>query len=108
MIYPKEDLQAKIDCIAAYPEVRYVLITGGDALALSDNYLDWIAKQLEQIPHIELMRLDSRMICTLPQWVIHGFYEILSRHKPINLNTQSSSPKELTPEVEDAVDWKRS
>jgi len=104
MIYTKEDVQAAIDYIAECPEVRDVLITGGDALALSDNYIDWILTKLEQIPHIEVMRLGSRMVCTLPQRITPGLCDMLSRHKPVYLNTQFNNPKELTPEVEDAVD----
>jgi len=104
MIYSKQDVQAAIDYIAESPEVRDVLITGGDALALSDNYIDWILTKLEQIPHVEVMRLGSRMVCTLPQRITPELCDMLSRHKPVYLNTQFNSPKELTPEVEDAVD----
>ena len=104
LIYSKEDVQMAIDYIASCPEVRDILITGGDALALSDNYIDWILTKLEQIPHIEIMRLGSRMVCTLPQRITPEFCEMISRHKPVYLNTQFNNPKELTPEVEDAVD----
>lgn len=104
MIYSKEDVQAAIDYIAENPAVRDVLITGGDALALSDSYIDWILTKLEQIPHLEVMRLGSRMVCTLPQRITPDFCDMLSHHKPVYLNTQFNNPKELTPEVEDAVD----
>ena len=104
LIYPRQDVQAALDYIAESPEVRDVLITGGDSLVLADNYLDWILTQLEQIPHIEVMRLGSRMLCTLPQRITPELCDMLSRHKPVYLNTQFNNPKELTPEVEDAVD----
>ena len=94
MIYSKEDVQAAIDYIAESPEVRDVLITGGDALALSDNYIDWILTKLEQIPHLEIMRLGSRMVCTLPQRITPELCDMLSRHKPVYLNTQFNNPKE--------------
>jgi len=103
-IYPKEDVQAAIDYIAASPEIRDVLITGGDSLILDDNYIDWILTQLEKIPHIEIMRLGSRMLATLPQRVTPELCEKLARHRPIYLNTQFNHPVELTPEVDLAVD----
>lgn len=103
-IYPREDIQAAIDYIAASPEIRDVLITGGDALILSDDYIDWILTQLESIPHVEIMRLGSRMIATLPQRVSTGLCEVLGRHRPVFLNTQFNHPMEITPEAEQAVD----
>jgi lysine 2,3-aminomutase len=102
--YPKSDVQAAIDYIAACPEVRDVLITGGDALMLSNDYLDWILTQLEQIPHVEIMRLGSRMLATLPQRVTPELCEMLSRHNPVYLNTQFNHPVEITIDAQQAVD----
>jgi glutamate 2,3-aminomutase len=104
MIYPKEDVQAALDYIAASPEIRDVLITGGDALILSDDYIDWILTGLEKIPHIEIMRLGSRMISTLPLRVTPGLCDMLSRHRPVYLNTQFNHPLEITPDADQAVD----
>jgi glutamate 2,3-aminomutase len=103
-IYPKEDVQAAIDYIAASPEVRDVLITGGDSLVLNDDYLDWILTRLEKIPHLEIMRLGSRMLATLPQRVTPELCGMLARHRPVYLNTQFNHPLEITPEAADAVD----
>ena len=66
MVYPKEDIQAALDYIASCPEVRDVLITGGDALVLSNAMIDWILTELENMPNIEIMRLGSRMLATIP------------------------------------------
>lgn len=104
MIYPKEDVQAALDYIAASPEIRDVLITGGDALILADDYIDWILTGLEKIPHIEIMRLGSRMISTLPLRVTPELCDMLSRHRPVYLNTQFNHPLEITPDAEQAVD----
>jgi lysine 2,3-aminomutase len=104
MIYPKEDVKAALDYVSECTEIRDVLITGGDALSLSDDYLDWILTELEKIPHIEMKRLGSRMIATLPQRVTPGLCSMLSRHKPLYLNTQFNHPIEVTPESEEAVD----
>ena len=103
-IYPKEDVQSSLDYIAKSPEIRDVLITGGDALILSTAYLDWILTELEKIPHIEIMRLGSRMLATLPLRVNDELCDMLSRHNPVYLNTQFNHPKEVTPEAKDAVD----
>ncbi len=103
-IYPKEDIQSAIDYIARSPEVRDVLLTGGDALILSNQYIDWILTELEKIPHLEIMRLGSRMLATLPMRFDDELCDVLSRHKPVYLNTQFNHPKEITPETSDAVD----
>lgn len=104
-IYPKEDVAQALQYIAGCPEVRDVLLTGGDALALSDNSLEWILSELENIPHIEIMRLGSRMLCTLPQRVTPELCAMLARRKkPVYLNTQFNHPKEITPEAQAAVD----
>jgi glutamate 2,3-aminomutase len=103
-VYPKKDVQAALDYINKCPEIRDVLLTGGDALALSDEYLDWILTQLDRIPHIEIKRLGSRMLATLPQRITKGLCEVLSRHKPVYLNTQFNHPLEINPDSAEAVD----
>lgn len=104
MIYPHEDIRAALAYVADCPEIRDVLITGGDALMLSDDSLDWILTELENIPHVEIKRLGSRMLATLPQRVTPNLCRVLERHKPIYLNTQFNHPLEVTPETEAAVD----
>jgi lysine 2,3-aminomutase len=104
MIYPKTDVRVAIEYIAGAPEVRDVLITGGDALALSDGYLDWILTRLEKIPHVEIMRLGSRMPVTLPQRITPALCKMLKSHRPVYLNTQFNHPREITPDSESAVD----
>lgn len=103
-IYSREDVQAALDYVASSPEIRDVLLTGGDALILSDDYLDWLLTQLEKIPHLEIKRLGSRMISTLPQRVTPELCEVLNRHKPLYLNTQFNHPLEINPDSEQAVD----
>ena len=104
MVYPKEDVQAALDYVAQSPEIRDVLLTGGDALSLPDDYLDWILTGLEAIPHVEIKRLGTRMIATLPQRVTPELSRMLARHKPLYLNTQFNHPLEITPDSEAAVD----
>jgi lysine 2,3-aminomutase len=104
LIYSREDVQTAINYVADCPEIRDVLITGGDALALTDDYLDWILTSLRDIPHIEILRLGSRMLATLPQRITPELCDMLSRHKPLYLNTQFNHPLEINPYSEKAVD----
>ena len=104
MIYPREDIQTALDYIAASPEIRDVLITGGDALVLADEILDWILTELDKIPSVEIKRLGSRMLATLPQRITPELCTILKKHKPVYLNTQFNHPLEINPESEKAVD----
>jgi glutamate 2,3-aminomutase len=104
MIYPREDIQAALAYIAECREIRDVLITGGDTLILSDDTIDWILKELDRIPHVEIKRLGSRMLATLPQRVTPELCSILRKHKPIYLNTQFNHPLEINPDSAKAVD----
>ncbi|MDH5386080.1 MAG: KamA family radical SAM protein, partial [Candidatus Aminicenantes bacterium] len=104
MIYPREDIESALKYISTCPEIRDVLITGGDALMLSDDTIDWILTELEKIPHVEIKRLGSRMLATLPQRVTPELCEIFKRHKPLYLNTQFNHPLEVNPESEKVVD----
>jgi len=104
MIDRREDIRAALDYIAECPEIRDVLITGGDALALSDDSIDWILGELDAIDHVEIKRLGSRMPATLPQRVTPGLCAVLKKHKPVYLNTQFNHPLEITPDSARAAD----
>jgi len=103
-IYSPEDVAEAIEYIANSPEIRDVLLTGGDALMLSDGRLDSILTQLQNIPHVEISRLGSRMLATLPQRFDEELCNMLKGHVPVYLNTQFNHPKELSPQAEAAVD----
>jgi glutamate 2,3-aminomutase len=104
MIYPREDIQAALAYIAECPEIRDVLITGGDAFILTDETIDWILTELDNISHVEIKRLGSRMLATLPQRVTPELCAILKKHKPVYVNTQFNHPLEVNPDSESAVD----
>jgi glutamate 2,3-aminomutase len=104
MIYPRQDIESALKYISDCVEIRDVLITGGDALILSDDTIDWILTELEKIPHVEIKRIGSRMLATLPQRVTPELCEIFRRHKPLYLNTQFNHSLEVNPESEKAVD----
>lgn len=85
--------------IKKHPEIRDVLITGGDALTLSDKALDKILCQLSQIPSIEIIRIGTRTPVTLPQRITPQLVKILKTYSPIYINTQFNHPLEITDEA---------
>jgi lysine 2,3-aminomutase len=104
LVYSRAQLRQALDYIKENEEIRDVLLTGGDALSLSDHQLDWILTELGKIPHVEIKRLGSRMPCVLPQRVTPRLCKMLEKHDPVYLNTQYNHPKEITVEAQKAVD----
>lgn len=100
----REKLEKSIAYIRANPEIRDVLVTGGDALLLSDATLDWLIGELHAIPSIEYVRLGTRVLATMPQRVTDQLVNILKKYPPLYVNTQFNHPKELTQEAKDACD----
>ena len=98
------DIKAALDYIRANPEIRDVLITGGDALLLNDNIIDWLLTELDNIPHVEIKRLGTRTLVTMPQRITSDLCNILQKHPPLYLNTQFNHPREITPASKEAAD----
>jgi len=99
---PKEDLEAALDYISKNEEIRDVLLTGGDALMLSDETLDWLLTELDNIPHVEIKRLGTRTPTTLPYRVTEKLCGMLSKHLPLYVSTHFNHPLEVTPDARDA------
>ena len=93
-----------MDYIRENPSIRDVLVTGGDALLLDDDRLDWILGQLDEIKTVEIKRLGTRTPVTLPCRITPELCEVLSRHGPLYLNTQFNHPREITREAAMACD----
>lgn len=100
----RKELEQALDYIRANPEIRDVLITGGDALMLSDQMLDWLLTELDRIPHVEIKRIGTRVPVTLPQRITSELCQVLAKHPPIYLNTQFNHPREITEEAKLACD----
>ncbi|MEG6615671.1 glutamate 2,3-aminomutase [Peptococcaceae bacterium 1198_IL3148] len=100
----KHMLEEALDYIRANKEIRDVLITGGDALLLSDNMLDWLLGELDKIDHVEIKRLGTRTLVTLPQRITPQLCAILEKHPPVYINSQYNHPREITPEAKTACD----
>lgn len=97
-------IQEAIDYIKENSEIRDILVTGGDALTMSDDRLDWILGQLHDIPTVEIIRLGSRVPSTLPYRVTPDLCNMLSKYRPLFLNTQFNHPREITEDAAKACD----
>jgi lysine 2,3-aminomutase len=85
------------------PQVRDVLLSGGDPLTLSDDRLDWLLSRLREIPHIEFVRVGSKVPVVLPQRITGTLARILRRHRAW-LSIHYTHPDDITPEVRFAAD----
>jgi len=103
-VYARSDLELALKYIRENSEIRDVLITGGDALCLADNRIEWILAQLDAIPHVEIKRIGSRTLSVLPIRITDELCEVFSRHGPIYFNTQFNHPREITEEARVAAD----
>ena len=99
--HPEFDKQ--IAYIAAHPEIRDVLLSGGDPLLLSDDKLENLLSRLRAIPHIEFLRIGSRIPTFLPQRITPELCAMLKKFHPLFLSIHSNHPRELTTEVRDAL-----
>ncbi|HTY36996.1 MAG TPA: KamA family radical SAM protein [Bacteroidota bacterium] len=95
-------IQDGVDYIASHPEVRDVVLSGGDPLMVTDYVLERILSQLRAIPHVEIIRLGTKMPCVLPQRITPKLCKMLKKYHPIYVNTHFNHPWECTPEAEKA------
>jgi len=98
------DLEGAFAYLEKHPEVRDVLLSGGDPLLLSDAKLDSILTRLRKIPSIEFVRIGSRIPIFLPQRITPELVAMLRKHHPFFLSIHSNHPKELTVEVKAALE----
>ncbi|MCT4613539.1 MAG: lysine 2,3-aminomutase [Marinifilaceae bacterium] len=100
---PKSNIDKGIEYIANTPQVRDVVLSGGDALLVSDDYLESIISRLRAIPHVEIIRIGSRTPVVLPQRITPELVKMLSKYHPVWLNTHFNHSDEMTPEAELAL-----
>lgn len=94
----KQEIDAAIEYIRETPQVRDVLLSGGDALLAGIDMLEYILKELRKIKHVEIIRIGSRAPVVIPQIVTKELTDMLKKYHPIWLNTHFNHPKEITPE----------
>jgi lysine 2,3-aminomutase len=99
-LYPsRKRLEKAMDYIRADTQIRDVLISGGDPLTLSDDRLNWIFTKLRQIPHVEIVRIGTKVPAVLPQRITPQLVRMLRRHHPIWMSLHFTHPDECTPEA---------
>ncbi len=98
-----DNIDKGIEYIANNPNVRDVLLSGGDALAVSDERLEYIIKKLREIPHVEIIRIGSRTPVVCPQRITPELVDMLKKYHPIWINTHFNHAKEMTKETEKAL-----
>ncbi|QOX78851.1 lysine 2,3-aminomutase [Trichlorobacter lovleyi] len=99
----REEISNGLDYIRNNPVIRDVLLSGGDPLMLSDEYLDWILGELRSIPHVQIIRIGSRIPVVLPYRVTDKLVSVLKRHHPLWLNTHFNHPREITTSAKEAL-----
>ena len=95
---PTERIDKCIEYIAKTPQVRDVLLSGGDALLISDDKLEYIIKKLREIPHVEIIRIGTRTPVVCPQRITPNLVNMLKKYHPIWVNTHFNHPNEITEE----------
>jgi lysine 2,3-aminomutase len=91
-------LEKALDYIARTPSIRDVLLSGGDPLSLKDDKLDWILTRLREIPHVEFIRIGTKMPAVLPQRITPELINVLRKHHPVWMSVHFIHPSECTPE----------
>lgn len=95
---PKDYVDKAIEYIANTPQVRDVLLSGGDALMISDERLEYIIQRLRAIPHVEIIRIGTRTPVVCPQRITDDLVTMLRKYHPIWINTHFNHPNEITAE----------
>ena len=94
---PLNQYDSAFEYIASHPEVRDIILSGGDPMMLSDRRLEYIFQRLRAIPHVEIIRIGSRITSHLPERITSEFCEMVKKYHPIYMNTHFDHPSELTP-----------
>jgi lysine 2,3-aminomutase len=96
-------IKAGISYIKKTPQVRDVLLSGGDPFMLTDEYLDWILGEIRSVPHVEVIRIGSRMPVVLPYRVTDDLVTVIKKHHPVWVNTHFNHPREITSSSKEAL-----
>ncbi|PWB51847.1 MAG: lysine 2,3-aminomutase [Candidatus Methanoperedenaceae archaeon] len=92
----RDEILEGIEYIKKTPALRDVLLSGGDPFMLSDDYLDWILTELRKIPHVEVIRIGTRMPVVLPYRITDELVAVLKKHHPLWINTHFNHPSAIT------------
>ncbi len=101
---PLNQYESAFQYIRDHPEVRDVILSGGDPMMLSDRRIEYILQNLRAIPHVEIIRLGSRITSHLPERITPEFCDMVQKYHPIYMNTHFNHPSELTEASKAALD----
>ena len=99
----REQIGKGIEYIKQSPQVRDVLLSGGDPFLLSTEYLDWILSELRKIRHVEIIRIGTRTPAVLPYRITDELVAMLTKHHPLWINTHFNHPREITKSSKSAL-----
>ncbi len=102
--FDRPSLEQGIAYLSAHPEVRDVIVSGGDPLVLGDDRLRWLLRALRAIPHIQILRLATRAPVTCPMRIDDDLARLLRSVKPLFVVTHFNHPKECTPDAQEACE----
>jgi lysine 2,3-aminomutase len=102
MVFHKKQWDRAIAYIEATPAIRDVLLSGGDPLTLPDEKLEYLLSRLRQIPHVEMLRIGTKVPVVLPHRITPALTRKLRRYHPLWMSIHFTHPDELTPEVREA------
>jgi lysine 2,3-aminomutase len=100
--FSMREWEQAIAYIEKTPAIRDVLISGGDPLTLNNERLEWLLSRLRRIPHVELLRIGTKVPAVMPQRVTLALTRLLKRYHPLWMSIHFTHPDELTPEVNHA------
>lgn len=99
----KQQLLKGIEYIRNTPQIRDVLLSGGDPFMLSDDYIDWLLSEITAIPHVEIVRIGTRMPVVLPYRITDNLVKVLKKYHPLWINTHFNHPREITSSSKEAL-----
>jgi lysine 2,3-aminomutase len=102
--FSRAEFEMQIEYLKRTPQVRDVLLSGGDPLVLAPKILEEILRRLREIPHIEIVRIGSRVPVFLPMRVTDELTDMLQKYHPLWLNIHVNHPNEISAELEEACD----
>jgi len=99
-----KDLEPAFKYIETHSEIRDVLLSGGDPLTMSDEKIDYILSRIKNIPHVEMIRIGTKVPVVLPQRITLSLVNVLKKYHPLYLSIHFTHPDEITPEVKEACE----
>ncbi len=98
------EFEQQFEYVRQHPEIRDVLLSGGDPLLLSDSKIDYLLGRLRAMKHVEFLRIGTRIPVFLPQRITGELCAILKKHHPLFISIHTNHPTELTAEVKQGLD----